>query len=104
MSDTESTPALFGASDAPIPAENGSREVENASPPPGSDGSAGSDDGVGAPTGGSQAILAPGVPNPQNGSSDGFIGEIGTAPNGKAAVATTSTTNGSSDDYDAISP
>ena len=37
MSDTELNPAPLGATDAPIPAENGSREVENDPPPLGSD-------------------------------------------------------------------
>ena len=69
MSDTESTPAPLGASDAQIPAENGYRKVENATPPSGSNGGLGSDGGVAArtrhwvylrtATGGSQGILPP---------------------------------------------
>ena len=39
MSDRESTPAPLGASDAPIPAKNGSREAENVPPPQGLPGS-----------------------------------------------------------------
>ena len=46
MSDTESTPAPLGASDAPIPAENGSKEAECAPSAPESDAGVGSDDGV----------------------------------------------------------
>ena len=37
MSDTESNQASIDASDASIPAENGSREVEHAPPPLGSE-------------------------------------------------------------------
>ena len=50
MPDTGSNPAPLGASVAPIPAENGSREVEYAPPPPGSERNVGSDDGVAART------------------------------------------------------
>ena len=50
MSDTELNPAFIDASDAPIPAENGSREVEYAPPPLGSEETGGSDDGVAART------------------------------------------------------
>ena len=50
MSDTESHQASIDASEASIPAENGSREVENDPPPLGSDEERESDAGVAART------------------------------------------------------
>ena len=50
MSESESTPAPLGASDAPILTENGSREAEYALFNPGSDVGVGSDAGVAAHT------------------------------------------------------
>ena len=50
MSDTESHQASIDASDASLPAENGSREVEHAPPPLGSEESDESEAGVAART------------------------------------------------------
>ncbi len=50
MSESESTPAPLGASDAPILTENGSREAKYAPFNPGSDAGVGSDGGVAAHT------------------------------------------------------